>query len=116
VTRPFLGVRETLPETLEEGESIEMTLTLLRAIPMNRHTIELIEMNDDTRTARTNEHGGALKTWNHTIHVEPLTDSTCRYYDSIDFDAGRLTPLTYAVVNAFFAHRQRRWQTLVART
>ena len=103
-----------LPETLEEGESIELKLTALRLIPANSHTIKLIEIDDATRTARTNEHGGALKTWNHTIHVEPLTESTCRYYDSIDLDAGRLTPAAYAVANAIFAHRQRRWHKLVA--
>ena len=108
-------MRGELPETLEEGESITMTLTALRLIPANSHTIKLIEVNDATRTARTNEHGGVLKRWNHAIHVEPLTDSTCRYYDSIEIDAGRLTSAAYAVANALFAHRQRRWHKLVAR-
>ena len=112
---PLLGVAGTLPETLDEGESIDLRLTLLRTIPINRHTIKLIEIDDATRTARTNEHGGALNTWNHTIHVEPLTGSTCRYYDSIDLDAGRLTKVAYAIANAIFAHRQRRWHKLVAR-
>ena len=114
VTRPLLGVQGDLPETLEEGESIELRLKLLNTIPTNRHTIRLIEMSDATRTARTREHGGVLKTWNHTIHVEPLTETTCRYYDSIDLDAGALTPIAVTIANAFFGHRQRRWHKLVA--
>jgi hypothetical protein len=89
-----------------------MTLTALRLIPANSHTIKLVEVNDATRTARTNEHGGVLERWNHTIHVEPLTGSTCRYYDSVEIDAGRLTPAAHAVANAIFAHRQRRWHKL----
>jgi hypothetical protein len=104
-----------MPETLDEGESIDLRLKLLNAIPANRHTIELIEVNDATRTARTCEHGGVLETWNHTIHVEPLTETTCRYYDSIDLDAGALTPIAVTIANAFFAHRQRRWHKLVDR-
>jgi hypothetical protein len=115
VVRPLLGVQGDLPETLDEGETIELRLKLLNAVPVNRHTIKLIELDDATRTARTNEHGGALKTWNHTIHVEPLSDGTCRYSDSIDLDAGRLTPVALAIANAIFAHRQRRWHKLVAR-
>jgi len=104
-----------LPETLDEGETIARRLKLLDLIPVNRHTIELIEVNDGTRTARTREHGGVLKRWDHTLHVEPLTDTTCRYHDSIDLDAGRLTPLARAIANSFFAHRQRRWHKLVER-
>jgi hypothetical protein len=72
-------------------------------------------VNDVTRTARTREHGGVLRTWNHAIHVEPLSASTCRYSDSVDIDAGRLTPVVLVVADAFFAHRQRRWHQLVER-
>ncbi len=115
MARPLLGVQGQMPETLDEGESIELRLKLLNAIPANRHTLELIEVNDATRTARTRERGGVLETWNHTIHVEPLTEKTCRYYDSIDLDAGALTPIALTIANAFFAHRQRRWHKLVAR-
>lgn len=115
VTRPLLGVQGDLPETLDEGESIDLRLKLLSAIPTNRHTIRIVAIDDSTRTARTNEHGGVLKTWNHTIHVEPLTETTCRYTDSIDIDAGALTPIALTIADAFFAHRQRRWHKLVAR-
>ena len=112
---PLLGVQGELPDTLDEGETIERRLKLLNLVPINRHTIKLIEIDDATRTARTNEHGGALRTWNHTIHVEPLAAGTCRYSDSIDIDAGHLTSLARTVANAIFAHRQRRWHKLVAR-
>jgi len=113
VTWPLLGVQGDLPETLDEGETIELRLKLLNRIPANRHTITLVKIDDAARTAHTNERGGVLKTWNHTITVEPLTPTTCRYTDSIEIDAGRLTPAAYAIADAFFAHRQRRWHKLV---
>ena len=112
---PLLGVQGELPETLEEGESIELRLKLLGRIPANRHTIKLVRIDDAARIAHTNEHGGALNAWNHTLEVEPLTDTTCRYTDSIEIDAGALTPIAHAIAGALFAHRQRRWQKLAGR-
>ena len=113
VTKPLLGVRDPLPETLGEGETLTLRLKIL-GIPANRHTLHLTEVDDATKTIRTNEHGGALKTWSHTIHVEPTGDATCHYTDVIELDAGALTPIAYPIVNAFFAHRQRRWRKLAS--
>ena len=103
-----------LPDTLDEGESIEMRLKLLNRIPANRHTIKLIRIDDAARSAHTNEHGGSLKAWNHTLKVEPLTDATCRYTDIVEIDAGALTPIAHAVATAIFAHRHHRWMKLAA--
>jgi len=115
VTRPLLGVKGTLPETLEPGETLDLRLLAFGVVPANRHTLRLIELDDERRTARTNEHGGPLKTWNHTITVEPLGPGRCRYTDTVEIDAGRLTPIAMPLANAFFAHRQRRWRKLAGR-
>ena len=113
VTHPLLGVRDPLPETLAEGETLALRLKIL-GLPANRHTLHLVEVDDATRSVRTREHGGALKTWNHTIQIEPAGGAACRYTDTVEIDAGRLTPIAYRIANAFFAHRQRRWHKLVA--
>ena len=96
MTKPLLGVRDPLPETLGQGETITMRLKIL-GIPANRHTLHLKEVDDATRTIRTNEHGGSLKTWNHTIQIEPTSDATCRYTDVVEFNAGALTPIAYPI-------------------
>jgi hypothetical protein len=113
VTRPLLGVRDPLPETLGQGETLTLRLKVL-GLPANRHTLHLETVDHDARTVQTREHGGALRTWDHTIRVDPLTETTCRYTDEVEIEAGRLTPVAHAIANAFFAHRQRRWHKLVA--
>lgn len=57
-------------------------------------------------------HGGFLRAWNHRLHVEPISPARCRYSDTIDGDAGALTPVATAAVG-IYRYRQRRWHKLV---
>ncbi|WP_244866402.1 MULTISPECIES: hypothetical protein [Rhodococcus] len=107
---PALAGRAT---PLREGERGSGWLWVLHVIPAYRHTIEVVEVDPATRTVRTHEHGGVLRQWNHTLHVEPLGEGRCRYSDVVDIDAGRLTPVAVAVAGALFRYRQRRWHRLV---
>jgi hypothetical protein len=88
-------------------------MLLFHVIPLSHHTIHLVGMDPQTRTIRSHEHGGMLKTWNHTLHVEPLPGNTCRYSDTIDIDAGLFTPLVAAIAIGIYRYRQRRWHKLV---
>jgi hypothetical protein len=108
-------VRDPLPATLAEGETLTLRLKVL-GIPANRHTLHLAAVDDAARTLRTREHGGVLRAWNHTIAVEPADGASCRYTDVVEIDAGPLTPVAHAIARAFFAHRQRRWHKLAAGT
>ncbi|WP_336082337.1 hypothetical protein [Nocardia sp. SSK8] len=102
-------------DPLREGESGTAWLWAFHILPAYRHTIEVLEVDEPTGTIRTHEHGGLLKSWNHTLHVEPLTDHTCRYTDTIDIDAGPATPLVAIVATGIFRYRHRRWHRLVHR-
>jgi hypothetical protein len=53
-------------EPLRAGERGTGWLVAFHLIPAYRHTIEIVEVNEVTRTVRTHECGGMLKTWNHT--------------------------------------------------
>lgn len=107
---PALAGRAT---PLREGERGSGWLWVLHVIPAYRHTIEVVEVDPATRTVRTREHGGVLRQWNHTLHVEPAGERRCRYSDVVDIDAGRLTPVAVAVAGVLFRYRQRRWHRLV---
>ena len=102
-------------EWLHEGERGTGWLMAFHVIPAYRHTIEVVGVDEDTGTIRTHEHGGLLKAWNHTLHVEPLQGNSCRYSDTVDIDAGVLTGLVAAVANGIYHYRQWRWRTLVRR-
>jgi hypothetical protein len=72
-----------------------------------------VELDEATRTMRSREHGGMLKEWNHTLHVEPVNGQRCRYSDTIEIDAGAMTGIVAAVATVFYRYRQRRWRRLV---
>ena len=102
-------------EPFVAGESGSGWLLAFHLVPLHRHTIEVVDVDAPSRTVRTHEHGGVLRRWDHTFHVEPVTDRTCRYGDTVTIDAGRLTPLVAALGVAFYRYRHRRWHRLVRR-
>lgn len=115
VTRGVFGVPALAGRTepVREGDRGTGWLTLFNLIPVTRHTIHVVEVDEGTRTIRSQEHDGAIKVWNHTLHVEPLGDHRCRYTDTIDIDAGRGTALIASGAVWVFRYRQRRWHKLV---
>ena len=100
-------------EPLRPDESGTGWLVAFHVIPAYRHTIEVVDVDEATKTVRTHEHGGLLKTWNHTLHVEAVDENCCRYSDTIDIDAGPATAIVAAAAIGIFRYRQRRWHKLV---
>jgi hypothetical protein len=76
----------------------------------DRHTIEVVELDEASRTVRTQERGGLLRSWRHTLHVVPITATRCRYSDTVELDAGALSPLVAGFTRVLFGYRHRRWQ------
>lgn len=115
VVRGLLAIPALAGRTdpMREGEHVRARGLLFHLIPTNRHTIHVVEVDEETRTLRTREHGGPLKVWNHALHVEPAGDGRCRYSDTVEIDAGALTGPVAAVAVRFYRYRQRRWHRLV---
>lgn len=102
-------------ESLRLGESGTGWLFAFHVLPAYRHTIEVVEVDQPTGTIRTHERGGVLQAWNHTLHVEPLTENSCRYSDTVDIEAGLATGVVVAVATGIYRYRQRRWRKLVSK-
>jgi hypothetical protein len=102
-------------ESLRQGECGTGWLFAFHVIPAYRHTIEVIKVDQSTGTIRTHEHGGVLKAWNHTLHVEPIAEDSCRYSDTVDINAGVATGVVVAIARGIYRYRQRRWRKLVRR-
>lgn len=115
VTRGLIGTPALAGRTepFREGESGTGWLLLFDLIPVSRHTIYLASLDEPARTPRSREHGGVLRTWNHTLHAESAGDQRCRYSDIVDIDAGPLTGTIAALAIWIFRYRQRRWHKLV---
>jgi hypothetical protein len=102
-------------EPLRQGERGTSWLMAFHVIPAYRHTIEIVEVDEARRTIRTHEHGGLLRSWDHTLQVEPVDTHSCRYSDTVDVDAGHATAFVAGVAAGIYRYRQRRWHTLVRR-
>jgi hypothetical protein len=111
--RPALG--EAWPELWAEGQTIHLHLFALGLLPLGPHTLTIARVDGEARTIQTRESSPLLLHWEHRINVKPAGDGHARYTDTVHFDAGRITPTVAPVVRAFFAHRHRRWQSLVRR-
>lgn len=88
---------------------------LFGVLPIGWQEISIEFLPDQGRMHRMRENGRGwlIPTWDHTMEVEPVEGGT-RYVDRVRIEAGVLTPIVVAFARRFFAHRQRRWQKLVA--
>ncbi|MUL79628.1 hypothetical protein [Mycolicibacterium sp. CBMA 226] len=100
-------------EPLRAGERGTGWLMAFHVFPAYRHTIEVLSVDAATHTIRTHECGGRIRSWNHTLHAESIGPGRCRYADTIEIDAGRLTGLVALGAAGIFRYRHRRWHKLI---
>ena len=117
VARGVLGVPslQGRSEPFTVGESGTGWLLLFHVIPLSRHTIEVVAVDVERHAISTHEHGGLLRTWNHTLQVEQLEPTPRAPPTPSALDAGAMTPVVARVATAIFRHRQRRWHRLARR-
>lgn len=119
VAAPMLRFKPLEPAALPVGweeARYKVALRLFGFLPMGPQWI-VISMeggNGQPFTVRDNGHSPIIRKWDHWIFIEPIGGSSCRYTDRVDVEAGLLTPLITLFAKIFYAHRQRRWQKLVA--
>jgi hypothetical protein len=121
VTRGLFGMPALAGRTepVRVGEAGSGWLFAFHVVPAYRHTIEVVAVDEETRTVRTHEHGGVLRRWDHVLHVEPVSgpgaggEPRCQYRDTVTIDAGRLTGVVAAMAVGIYRYRQRRWHRLV---
>lgn len=112
VTRGVLVVRGPLPTHFTSGANITLHLRPLGVLPGWTHHLHVERVDDTARELRTCERGGPLQRWNHRLHVQPQSRTTCRYTDTVTIDAGLLTPFAWGIAHLFFLYRQARWRRL----
>lgn len=109
VGAPALAGRATKFVAGERGTG---WLFLFHVIPLSKHTIEVVRIDHETMTIETEEHGGMIRRWHHTLHAEPLDATRSRYRDTVDIDAGLFTGVVARLSIGIYRYRQRRWHRL----
>jgi hypothetical protein len=113
VTHPLLKFLPAQPgvlaERFKQGDSITLNLYMLGFIPFGKDTIKLEHVQEGEIISR--ESGTYIKTWNHVIKLEK-TARGLLYRDTLELEAGWLTPVMVVVAKLFYRHRQARWRAL----
>ncbi|MBX7056039.1 MAG: hypothetical protein K1X36_13885 [Pyrinomonadaceae bacterium] len=112
VTKGLLGfAQDSFPIEWIEGETVKTRLFLFNFIPVWKHQIHFLRVDDKQFELYTNEKGGMISVWNHLIKVESGNDENqrpCLYTDRIEIEAGILTPVVWCFAQIFYRYRQRR--------
>ncbi len=83
-----------------------------RVVPFSRHHLTVKLIDDEARVLVTEEHGGAVRRWDHVLITSPVDARRSTYQDRITIDAGALTPAVALFAQVFYRYRQRRWRRL----
>ena len=117
VMQPLARVRPVepavFPERWEEGKTVYCYCWILGIIPIGRRRLHLERIDGNKMEIQSRESDPVVKRWDHLIKVEPAEGARTRYSDSIEIDAGILTPFVWLWAKGFYLHRQRRWRKIV---
>lgn len=97
-----------------QGETYKLSMYLFGIIPMGRHEITFVKIDDSVRRIATDEKGQMIKSWQHTMKVlVGMDDQTSVFRDELSFKNGLLTLPTYMGVYLFFTYRHFRIKQLI---
>ena len=93
------------------GGASSYRLRLFGFIPFGIHTIRITRFDPDRISSREgNKH---VPVWNHEILLVPIDENHTAYTDRVEIRAGWKTLFIWLWAKAFYAHRQRKWITLL---
>jgi hypothetical protein len=113
IMRGLIHFSGTMPERIEEGNSLLLRLWFFGLVPGWRHRLSISKVDQDSRTIQSRESGGIVRRWDHQIRVGPTPDGKTEYVDEIVIDAGFLTPVVCLWADFQYRYRHRRWKRLV---
>lgn len=117
ITRGAMRYRgaDTWPEILmAPGVEIETIVHPLWVLPGSPHTFRIVRVDEGSMAVDTEESGGFIQAWNHSMKVRPVSGSRCRYEDRIELRAGPVTPIVWLFASLFYRYRQSRWRRLAS--
>ncbi|MEL6365647.1 MAG: hypothetical protein AAFR11_12495 [Pseudomonadota bacterium] len=103
------------PEVWEEREYV-VAMRWGGFLPIGRQVIgiEKPAAEGSALFVRDNGRSALIDKWDHLITIRPTGEMRTSYTDRLDVEAGALTPFVAAFAKSFYAHRQRRWERLIA--
>ncbi len=94
------------------GADYAFRFKLLGFIPFGTHKIHVVRFSEEegVYTKEGNKH---IPVWNHEIVLREDDNGHCEYTDRVEIGAGWKTIFIYLWAKMFYAHRQRKWISLL---
>ena len=107
-------VRVVLPAGEEQaGQNIALTFRLFGRVPIGSWNIRIVERDDVNLRLRSEESGRGVRRWAHEIRIVDTGPNRCRHTDTVEIDAGLMTPVTAAFARRMYAVRHRERKKMV---
>jgi hypothetical protein len=74
------------------GQKLDVMVSLFGKLPSQPYKMEVLECDDARMILRSSEQGAGVKSWQHTLTVNAVGTGS-RLTDSIEIDAGLMTPI-----------------------
>lgn len=97
----------------KEGDTLQYDLKLFGVFSLGMHTIHVVQFDKKSLVVFTNESNKFVPTWSHRIIVERETDTSSKYTDEIEINAGWETVFVLLWGILFYKHRQKKWKKLL---
>ena len=114
VCRGLIGFDDRVPATgrIHEGDVFVTDVRLFGRLPAQTYRMDVAELSDRDRRFRSEESGAGVTRWSHVCTVTQ-TATGARLTDSIDIEAGAMTPLMALWARLLYHIRGRRRAALV---
>jgi len=117
VARPLLTFEPIDPPQWPaqwQDERYLVRLRLMGLLPLGKQWVVITRwVSQQPRyEVRDNGYGALARRWDHHVSIWPLSESSARYVDRVEIEAGLLTPVVWLFAALFYRHRQRRWRAL----
>src|SRR5262245_42251901 len=104
-----------LPPRWEEGITVRCRSYLFGVVPLGTRTVRIERIDQEARAIQTREQDPLFRRWDHLIRVRAADGGRTRYSDTVDLDAGPVTPLVRPCVHWFYRYRHLRWRRVAKR-
>ena len=91
----------------QAGHDLTLVFRLFGLVPVGGWRLKITRRDDVGLRLASEESGPFVRSWRHEIAVEALSPGSARLTDTIDIDAGILTPLIVRFAQADYARRHR---------
>ncbi|MEO1564353.1 MAG: SRPBCC family protein [Pseudomonadota bacterium] len=87
----LIGFRALPTGQIFEGQRIKVGVSLFNFFPYQPYEMEVVEFDPNRHYFRSHERGAGVRSWEHQLKLDE-TQSGCRLLETVEIDAGILTP------------------------